>query len=260
MAGRPAGAGHYAERHGADARGLRAAKPDLDRSLALRPKLVAAHRLRIQIARHEGEAKVADGTISAALAACPSCFRIRVVYILNSVPRWGGSYSDLDTFVKRSMSSGPAMKLLPGFIDIGRAREFVDAKKLEPALAALDHACSLGDGWQFFAERGSLQSRLGDKDKGLADLEHAAALRPGEPYVLANRADAQDALKHYELAGNDLRSVFQLEPTNEQAKRLLPYVIDQLLWEGDQHPKAGRRADAIRERDLAAELAPGTRA
>ena len=68
------------------------AKPDLDRSLTLRPKLVAAHRLRIQIARHKGEAKVADGTISAALATCPSCFRIRVVYILNSVPRWGGSY------------------------------------------------------------------------------------------------------------------------------------------------------------------------
>ena len=235
------------------------AKADLDRGLTLRPKLVAAQRLRIVMARHEGNAKLAEGTISAALAACPSCYRVRVTYIVNSVPRWGGSYADLATFVRRSQTSGPLMKLLPGFIDLGHAEDFSDAKKLEPALAALDHACSLGERWEFLSERGEVQSRLGDKDKGLADIEHAATLCPGNPDIFASRADAHYGLKHYELAGKDLRSVFQLEPTNEKAKRLLPYEIDALLWEADQHKKAGRRVDAIRVLDLAAELAPGDR-
>lgn len=114
------------------------AQTDLDRTLELRPKQTAAHRLRM----HEGDGKRAEGPISAALAACPSCLRIRATYILNSSPRWGGSYSGIERFVKQSASSGHAMKLLPGFVDIARASDLEEAKKITPALAALGHACS----------------------------------------------------------------------------------------------------------------------
>lgn len=232
------------------------AKPDLDHAIALRPKQTAAHRLRIQIARHEGDAKLAERTISTALAACPSCLRIRITYVVNAAPRWGGSYPEIERFVKQSAGSGPAMQVLPGFVDLLRAQDLQDAKQIPKALAALDHACALGERWEFFAERARLQTWDGDKAKALADAEHAAGLAPGNPDVLQTRAAAHLALKHYEPAGADLRAVFAAEPTHESGKRMLSDVVAGLVWQAEQYRQAGRREDAIRLYDLAAELTP----
>ncbi|MDF2694684.1 MAG: hypothetical protein K0S65_3067, partial [Labilithrix sp.] len=80
------------------------ARPDLEKSVALRPKLVAAQRRLIYIGRAGGDGALAEGAISSALAACPSCFRVRVAYIANTTPRWGGSYAMMETFARKSAS------------------------------------------------------------------------------------------------------------------------------------------------------------
>jgi tetratricopeptide (TPR) repeat protein len=90
----------------------------------------------------------------------------------------------------------------------------------------------------------------------LTDLDRAAALKPGEPGVLAARARALATVRRYEAAGRDLREVFLVAPTNRDAKALVSNVVDGLLYEADQHRIAGRREDSIRVLDLATELAP----
>ncbi len=232
------------------------ARPDLEKSLSLRPKLVAAQRPLIQIGRAESDDAGTERAIAGALSACPSCFRVRVTYMTNSTPRWGGSYSKMAAFAKKSASAGPKMHLLPGFIDLDKANVLEHDKRYEEALAAIERACALGEHWGFLHERGQHQLHHGDIGKALSDLERAAAMKPGEPNVLADRARAFATVRRYEDAGRDLRAVFLVAPTNRDAKKLLSNVLDGLLYEAVQHRNAGRREDAIRVLDLAAELAP----
>lgn len=233
------------------------ARADVDKAIAIAPKLVAGQRLRIDIARGESDVETGEKSLREGLAECPSCFRLRVSYMTQLTPRWGGSYAKMEAFAKTSAGAGKKMNLLAGYIDFDKANVLRNAKQKDEALAEIDKACARGEYWVFLAERGELRIMV-DKDpaRGLADLERAAALHPGEPSILASRAWAYEVTKRWEDAGKDLRAIFLVEPTNQEAKRMLPDVVRGLIWEASEHKKAGRREASIRVLDLAVELAP----
>lgn len=232
------------------------ARTDLEKALTLRPRLVAAQRRLIQIGRAGGDPALAERAIGSALDACPSCLRVRVTYMVNSTPRWGGSYAKMRAFAARSASAGPTMRLLTGFIDLDQADAFEREKEHDAARAALDRACALGDRWEFFEARGLFASRHGDNERALADLDHAVALRPGDPEVLSARAGVRDVAGRYEGAALDLRDVFGVAPTEVRAKRIVGHVVDGLVYEADRTRRRGDEQAAVRLLDLAAELAP----
>src|SRR4029079_10440588 len=91
--------------------------PDLDGALARHPGLVAAHRALIMVATANGAPfELKRRLLDQALAVCPDCYNVRVVFIFGIRPRWGGSYEKMDAFAQESAqaSSSPKMRILAG--------------------------------------------------------------------------------------------------------------------------------------------------
>lgn len=232
------------------------ARPDLDRALALRPKLVAAHRARIQLESTESGGAALRRARDAALRACPSCFQVRVTYLLNTTPRWGGSYEAMEAFAKASAGTSPRAGLLPGYLEVDRAEVLGLRGAHQDALARLERANALGEHWEFLFHRAYTLYEMKQYDRAVLGFDRALELRPDRSHVLASRASALLALGRFEAAARDLRRCLLLAPTQALAKDRLPHVVKGLAYEAQEHGKAGRRAEALRLLGLATELAP----
>jgi tetratricopeptide (TPR) repeat protein len=233
---------------------------DLERALTLRPRLVAARRYQIQAFKALSDGAGMETALENAVSVCPGCYQVRVTFIMSLEPRWGGSYADMDAFARDSLAApNPRMRRLGGFVDLDRAEAFERAKKYDQALAAIDRACALGDQWEFLLERADLEAQREDLTAARADVERAAVARPGEPSILFKRAWLHQRARRWDAAGADLLAGLRIDPTDSSARKLFDYVIRGLIYEGWQQYSAGRRDDALRIYDLAAELAPDNR-
>lgn len=233
------------------------AKPDLERALALRPKLVAAQSVLLRAARaHSGESEARKLT-AAALVTCPSCFLVRVSRMAMLEPRWGGSYAAMDAFAAAAGGApGSKLHVLRGFSDAERARRLRGDKKYDESLAAADRALASGVHWGFLLERAATLRARGDTQRGLADADRAAELRPGYPTVSFDRASLHYDAKHWEQAGRDLLAGLRVDPTDYRGREIYPMVVDGLMYGSWSAHREGRKEDALRMLDLALDLAP----
>jgi tetratricopeptide (TPR) repeat protein len=230
---------------------------DLDRAIALRPRLVAAWRTKIRALKSQGTGAKRRQTVDDALAVCPACFQVRATYITSLVPRWGGSYEAMRSFAQEADASlNPRLRFLPGYIDEDRANLLRIDNKYAEALTTIERACALGDYWEFLEERARIRDRLKDGTGALADVERAIAARPGHPRLVILRAYLHYRAQHWEPAGRDLLAGLRVDPTDDTARFVLNAVVQGLVYEGWEHHKAGRREEALKIYDLAAELAP----
>lgn len=228
---------------------------DLDRALELRPGLVAAMRLKLIAFR--GDLARLRRTVDEAIAVCPSCFLVRAQYMVALVPRWGGSYEAMQEFAQERVDpANPKLRLLPGYILLDKADRLFAAEEPREALAVIQLATGFGEHWEFLYERAAAKDYLNDLDGALADLNRALELRPGHPRVLLKRAYIHHRAGRWEAAGRDLLAGIRMDPADDRARRIFDTIVGGLIYEGWTHHTAGRRADAVRVYDLAAELAP----
>jgi len=230
---------------------------DVDRAIALRPRLVAAWRPKINVLKTRGAGPEVRQAVDDALTVCPACFQVRATYITSLLPRWGGSYEAMRSFAREADAAlNPRLRLLPGYIDQDRAQLLVLDRKYEEALMAIDRACALGDYWEFLEERAGIRDRLKDGTGALADVERAIAARPGQPRLVILRAYLHYRAQRWEPAGRDLLAGLRMDPTDDTARFILDTVVKGLVYQGWVHHQAGRREEALQVYDLAAELAP----
>ncbi len=234
------------------------ARADLEKARAIRPKLVAAERRLIIALRFTGDHAGSRAALERALRACPGCFQVRVAYLIQLQPRWGGSHEEMLAFAKaaKRAASNPKLRLLAGYVDLDKANVLAHAEKLDEALVVVGRACALGEHWEFLKERAYLRRRLKQLDAALADLDRAAALRPGHPDVLRERAAANADLRRWDAAARDLVAAIRVRPTDSVTRTLTPYVVKGLDHEAWQRHKAGDTSGAIRLLDLALGLEP----
>lgn len=237
------------------------AREDLDHALALRPKLVAAMRYRLQgIARWSSavDAETKDSILERALSACPDCYQIRATFLMSTTPRWGGTYEAMGKFAKGSMvaSSNPRMRLLAGYVDLDKANLARIGKKLDVAFAAIQRAAAFGENADVLVERSRIQRERRQFGLARADGDRALALRPNFVAAKFERAHANLASSWWEAAGRDLLSGLRVEPTDQTGRALLEPVVQGLVYQAYRDEEAGRTNDALRVLDLAAELAP----
>ena len=234
------------------------ARRDAKRALALRPGLIEARELLIRAEIASGSREQAERQLEAALRRCPSCYELRAEWVGWALqPRWGGSLEEMERFaVERADCRNPRHRLLRGFLYQERGSLAATEGRRDEAMAAIDRACALGDEWRFLGRRAEYRRQLGDQAGRLADVERAAAARPGHPLVLFRRAWALADARRWEEAGRDLLYVLRSDPTSSEGIWLLPRVIralDVLAWKAH---KAGRAGEALRLYDLARLLAP----
>ncbi|APR79166.1 GTP cyclohydrolase III (methanopterin) [Minicystis rosea] len=230
---------------------------DTERALALRPKLVAARRLQILMAGLDGDRGLTREAVDKAIAVCPTCFQVRVAYIYSLTPRWGGSHGAMDAFARAAVDpSRPRLRLLTGYADLDRARTLRGQRQLGAARAALEPALALGEHWDFLLERAAIELADNKIEAALDALDRAAALRPGSPFVLGDRARARAKAKRWEDAASDLLAVLRVDPTDSDARSVHGLVVENLARAAWEHHRADHRDDAARVIHVAFELAP----
>jgi tetratricopeptide (TPR) repeat protein len=233
------------------------ATADLAKALSLRPKLVAARSFRVRIlSSSSGQSQAMRDEVDRATAACPGCYRIRLIYLADTTPRWGGSYDAMRAYAR---TCDPALnvrcKLLPGLVDDDLGDLGWTQHRLDEAEQDLDRAVALGDCSTFLVERSEIRDARREYAGALEDADRALPLWHGAQVVLA-RAWALDGLGRREEAGRTLLEGLRVDPTNRRGKELAPTVVSGLRYDAQEAIKAGRRDDALRLLDLAAEIAP----
>lgn len=233
------------------------ARRDLAQALARKPTLVAAHRLLIRMAMADSDADP-RASFEQAIATCPACFQVRVTFVHALSRRWHGGSAEMRAFaLSAPVAANPRLRFLPGFADLDRARDLADAQQYPEAVAAVDHACALGEFWVFLAERAKVLASSGDLRAALSDLDRAIVLAPGEFELLFQRVRLRLQRKEPEAASTDLVAALRHEPADKEAQALTVRVIKAIVYAGWEHEQAGRRTDALRLFDRALQLSPG---
>jgi tetratricopeptide (TPR) repeat protein len=239
---------------------LRRSKADLRKALELRPKLVAAMRLLIDVDGWLGDDAGKRDAIDQATTACGACFQVRATYLLMTSPRWGGTYAAMDAFASAApVGLNPRLALLAGYADLDRATLATNRDDYGEATKYIERAMKRGEHWAFAFERGRIRGYQKNWTDALADFDRANTLRADVTTVVFWRARALNNIERYEEAAHALLEGLRVSTTDEDARELFPYVVGNLDWCGWDAFKKGKRADALRMYDLAAELAPTER-
>jgi tetratricopeptide (TPR) repeat protein len=235
------------------------ATADLNKALAIKPRLVTAMLLRVRVLTTNSKTKEMRAQVDRATAVCPGCFSIREAYLLGTRPRWNGTYEAMHAFAATcDPAKNARCRVLDGFEDYDLADLAFADKRIEDAQQAIDRAVVLGDCSVFLTLRAHIRLARKDVEGSLADAQKAVALRYGvEP--LAVEAEALYTLQRWEPAGQALLEAVRLDPTDARIKEIAGYTVKGLALDGWKDAQAGRRDDALRKLDLAAEMAPSTR-
>jgi tetratricopeptide (TPR) repeat protein len=248
------------ETHASDFAAMKETLPlalaDLEQALALEPGSVVALQGKIRVFQGQSQKQLAKAALGQAVAICPSCFQVRVGYLMLLRPRWFGSRAEMTRFASNVGTGDKKLYLLRGYPDWDQAQTLQENKEHEAAQAAIEKACAVGTHWEFLVERGEIERQLKREKAALDDMNAAWAARPGEPTILRYRTGVYYQLKRWEDAGRDLLALLRTRPTDGTARADLDTVVKGLVYDGWEKYKAGDRNNALRLYDLAAELAP----
>jgi tetratricopeptide (TPR) repeat protein len=236
-------------------------RPDAAKAVALRPKLVAARRLEIRAANGASDRAAMEAALGAALATCPTCFQVRVVYLWARMAMWGGSRAEITRVAEEAVKMAPdepRLRWLASFVDLEEADTAYRANRFDAAVDALDRALARGDYWEAWQHRARYEMKRGHRAEALRNAERAVALRPAHPVTLVWRAWAYYEVRRDEDAARDLVGVLRMCPTDEYARELAPLVATRLSGAASDAAGAGRAEEARRLRQLVESLAPGT--
>ncbi len=231
---------------------------DLDRSIELRPRLVAAMRRELTLTNALSDPGHAPRTIGLALAACPACLQVRAAYLhwLISGPE---SYRAAQDFVATlSARDNPRFPSLAGLPDLDRAEKLVahteDPKLYATALGGVDRAIGYGEYWEYLYFRARTLRALKRFDEAVVMLDRADALRPMQPEVLVQRAALHSNRKEWVTAGRALLTALRIDPTQPDGKRYLTDVKEGLSSVARDSEAAGRHAEALEAVQLVLDL------
>lgn len=236
-----------------------AARSDLERAAALRPKLVSAWRGLIEVANAAGDHDAVRRAYTDGVRASPRSFLLRVARMGTLKPQWGGSYEEMEAFARAEAArakESPRLALLPGYVELERCKDLHRHHQWDDALAACDRAMASGEHADFLFERGELRLRLHKEEEALGDFERAIALRGATAPRLRERARAELALRQWKASGLDLLGAARLDPVDEQLAELARYAAQALNHAGTDEAARGKWEAALELFDLAVTLDP----
>jgi tetratricopeptide (TPR) repeat protein len=239
------------------AQALTAAVADLDRAIALRPKLVAAIGHKIEALMPGTLDGDLDAEAAQARALCKECFLVKVHHQLALRPRWGGSYEAMaDALKGLPVRKNPKLKLLAGFALYDQAKVLSKREENSQALDTIDQACAFGNLARFALARAGILSDLGREAEAKEAASRAVALEPGWAYSEVTFAHLLFRQKDYVAAAEHLIRGIRIDPTLDEAKALYPPVVQSLIYAGWTAHESGDDERALDLLDMAIELDP----
>lgn len=235
------------------------ARPDCERALELRPRLVAAHQRLLQMGRIGGDDELARRSLAAALRVCPACYGIRAIHVRYLAPRWGGSQREMEEFAREAARQAPEntrLRALAGYAHWDRCRS-LSVDDHGGALSACDAAIVAGDDATFYSERANVHLARDQIELARADVDRALELAPQVVDVLLQRFRIEASEGRWVEASESLLTAARIDPAQpelpgylESARRAARRSVVDAAREGDW-PGAERALD--RAADLGVE-------
>ncbi len=222
----------------------RHALADLESATSMNPQLVVAYAEIISLAKATSTGELLENTLKKAMSADPRSYSVRKAYFFNLMPRWGGSYEQIEEFTedtRKHAEENPDLKPLLGFADYVRAFNFSQRSEYQKAVDHYTKALEHGDKSWYYRLRGTAYYRLGDDERAIDDLTRAIELWPQYTEALVWRATVYEKLELYDEALADLTLAVRLKPYGYMGQRRLGNVL----------AKVDRFEDAIKAYDAA---------
>jgi tetratricopeptide (TPR) repeat protein len=171
------------------------AREDLEAAVALKPDFTAAHGMLITIAQADGSRSEARQWLDLALAARPDAYMPRQKYILILLPRWGGSYEEMDAFtegLEKATARNPLLWTLKGEALADRGHVAHSARDFPTMLQRYNEALSYGRRVDFLRERARAHWEMGNLPLALQDYQTCLTQSPYD----------KECLKHAKTLGD----------------------------------------------------------
>lgn len=200
-------------------------------ALAKKPILTYLHELTVGMIRGDRDSNRA--TLAKALAIDPKDFTIRRKYMSTITPRWGGSFGEMQDFLKASQKQGVTerdLHTLQAMIEIERGRASSDDRKPEDAVIHFKRAIDLEPErdqktealWLRLRAMQALHPGVDD----VADADQLLKLSPNNAFALGVRGHARTAANDYPGALVDFRLAASLGDAYAQM------MLGRLYWNG----------------------------
>jgi len=196
------------------------ASVDYEQALQINPKLVTIYSNLISLSKAGYGDKVEREYLRKGLAIDPASYVVRKSYLFNLMPRWGGSYQQIDAFIEDTshyVGSNPKLKPLLGFRYYIEAFNADKKQQYQKAITLMDKALEKGDKNWFYKRRADAYYKIEDYDSAMQDYNKAIEMWPSSVSALIGRARTYKRLKQMDKVLPDLNLAIKLAPYNRVA-------------------------------------------
>lgn len=221
----------------------RHALADLVNAVERNPQLVIAYAEIISLSKANSDDEVLEKALADAMAADPRAYSVRKAYFFSLMPRWGGSYQQIDKFTedtRRHAEANPDLKPLLGFKDYVKAFNYSQRSEYQEAVDHYTRALEHGEKSWYYRLRGTANYRMGEYERAIADLTRAIELWPHYADALVWRGTVYEKLEMYDQALADLTLAARLEPYAYAGQKRLGDVLAKM----DRFDEAVKAYDA----------------
>ncbi|PYP34051.1 MAG: hypothetical protein DMD49_01490 [Gemmatimonadetes bacterium] len=157
-------------------RAFQLAAADVRVALQLDPRALAAYCLIIEHTQAGGQNRLGRVVLDRALQVWPLSVQLRLVYMHELEPRWGGSYDAMTELAIQAESlaeRNPELLVLWGYASWERGRTAREDGDTVGSVAWFDEAVTHGTDPLFLADRGESLAELGRLEAAAADFDRA---------------------------------------------------------------------------------------
>ena len=229
---------------------LEKSRSDLERSLALTPKPYLSQLTMMSIARVTGSRSARGAHYLEAVKLAPQSVELRLAHMTSLEPRWGGSYRDMEAFVKESrtqLQDAKAADQIAARIPAYRGDELLRKEDYAQALNQYDEAIALYPGAGTLCRRAHVLNKLKRDADAFADVKLALSKVPDHKYCLSQAVPLASRAADGNEAIAVLSLVIEADPGSAHA-------FNQRGW---RYQQAGRQDLAYQDYLASARLGDG---
>lgn len=238
---------------------LAAARVDLNRSIELRPRLLAAYVRLLLASGSQADHDESDRVLGLATDLCPLCYLPRRALLSNLLPRWQGSYEQMDAFVEQTKplwKQNPRLRFLLAEADLDRCDVAEEDDKRAAAHEYCHRALRGGDEPQALSEAARLFIQERRYAAALPLLDRALRVEPHCREALRQRLDARIGVDDLAGAARDALNARHLEPTNAHIAKQVLWLIAAIAKDSEELRKANKADEAATLLSLGLALSP----
>lgn len=150
------------------------ARRDLERALAMNNQFLPAYSALIHLDSARSVQADKRQLLADAISVAPGTLQVREAYMTSLLPRWGGSYRQMERLIEQSMrylEHNPRLWVLNGAVYGDKADLAWDRSDAGEGIALYTQALSFGIRKDWLTYRADLLARNGQRDEARQDID-----------------------------------------------------------------------------------------